>query len=214
MTTKNWTKGWVVCALTLTLAAPVFAQAPAAPAPAPAPVDKPPTATPAPGGAPGVVIADVRVITATVDAIDKDKREVTLKGSGGRTATIKVPPEAKNFDQIKVGDKVTFKFLDSVALFVRKAGDPPAAGEAQAVSVAPRGQKPKAVMVDTKEITAKVEKIDYKKRLVTLKGPEGNVKTIKVDPAVKRLNEVKVGDDIVLRSTEAVAIQVTAPQAK
>jgi len=212
MTMKNWTRSWVVCALTLTMAAPAFAQAPAAPTPAPA--DKPPTATPAPGGAPGVVIADVKVITATVDAIDKDKREVTLKGSGGRTATIKVPPEAKNFDQIKVGDKVTFKFLDSVALFVRKAGDPPSAGDTQAVSVAPRGQKPKAVAVDTKEITAKVEKIDYKQRLVTLKGPEGNVKTIKVDPAVKRLNEVKVGDDIVLRTTEAVAVQVMAPQTK
>ena len=214
MTMKNWTKGWVVCALTLMVSAPAaWAQTPAAPTPAP-PADKPPTAAPAPGGAPGVVLADVSVINATVEAIDKDNRTVTLKGSGGRTATIKVPPEAKNFDQIKVGDHVKFKFLDSIALFVRKAGDPPEAAETQAVAVAPRGQKPKAVTVSTKEITAKVEKIDYTKRLLTLKGPEGNVRTIKVDPRVKRLNEVKVGDDIVLRSTEAVAVQVTTPKAQ
>ena len=186
-----------------------WAQAPTTPAP----TTKPPAA---PGslstGAPGVVMADVAVINATVEAVDKDKRTVTLKGSGGRTVTLKVGPNAKNFDQIKVGDKVKGKFLDSVALFVRKAGTPPDAAEMQAVSVAPRGQKPKAVAVDTVEISAKVEKIDYKKRLITLKGPEGNTKTIKVDPRVKRLDEIKVGDDIVLRHTEAMAIEVVAPK--
>ena len=149
---------------------------------------------------------------AIVEAVDKDKRTVTLKGSGGRSVTLKVGPNAKNFDQIKVGDKVKGKFLDSVALFVRKAGTPPDAAETQAVSVAPRGQKPKAVTVDTVEISAKVEKVDYKKRLITLKGPEGNTRTVKVDPRVKRLSEVKVGDDIVLRYTEAMAIEVVAPK--
>jgi hypothetical protein len=56
------------------------AQTPAAPPPAapPAAPDKPSA------GAPGVVMADVVVINATVEAVDKDKRTVTLKGSGGR----------------------------------------------------------------------------------------------------------------------------------
>jgi hypothetical protein len=190
-----------------------WAQAPTAPPPAAPPAAQPPAAPDKPAaGAPGVVMADVVVINATVEAIDKDKRTVTLKGSGGRTVTLKVGPNAKNFDQIKVGDKVKGKFLDSVALFVRKAGTPPDAAEMQAVSVAPRGQKPKAMTVDTVEISAKVEKIDYKKRLVTLKGPEGNTRTIKVDPRVKRLAEIKVGDDIVLRHTEALAIEVVTPK--
>ena len=185
-----------------------WAQAPATPPPAtpPAAPDKPSA------GAPGVVMADVVVINATVEAVDKDKRTVTLKGSGGRSVTLKVGPNAKNFDQIKVGDKVKGKFLDAVALFVRKSGTPPDAAEMQAVSVAPRGKKPMAMAVDTVEISAKVEKIDYKKRLITLKGPEGNTRTIKVDPRVKRLSEIKVGDDIVLRHTEAMAIEVVAPK--
>jgi hypothetical protein len=190
-----------------------WAQAPTTPPPAAPPAAQPPAAPDKPSaGAPGVVMADVVVINATVEAVDKDKRTVTLKGSGGRTVTLKVGPNAKNFDQIKVGDKVKGKFLDSVALFVRKAGTPADAAEMQAVSVAPRGQKPKAMTVDTVEISAKVEKIDYKKRLVTLKGPEGNTRTIKVDPRVKRLAEIKVGDDIVLRQTEALAIEVITPK--
>jgi hypothetical protein len=39
----------------------------------------------------------------------------------------------------------------------------------------------------------------------------GNVRRIKVDPAVTRLNEVKKGDEVVLRYTEAVAIEVLRP---
>ena len=211
---RSRTRASLIIGLALAFSASVaWAQAPTAPPPAAPPAAQPPAAPDKPSaGAPGVVMADVVVINATVEAVDKDKRTVTLKGSGGRTVTLKVGPNAKNFDQIKVGDKVKGKFLDSVALFVRKAGTPPDAAEMQAVSVAPRGQKPKAMTVDTVEISAKVEKIYYKKRLVTLKGPEGNTRTIKVDPRVKRLAEIKVGDDIVLRHTEALAIEVIPPK--
>jgi hypothetical protein len=211
---RSRTRASLTTGLALAFSASVaWAQAPTTPPPATPPATQPPAAPDKPSaGAPGVVMADVVVINATVEAVDKDKRTVTLKGSGGRTVTLKLGSNAKNFDQIKVGDKVKGKFLDSVALFVRKAGTPPDAAEMQAVSVAPRGQKPKAMAVDTVEISAKVEKIDYKSRLVTLKGPEGNTKTIKVDPRVKRLGEIKVGDDIVLRHTEAMAIEVVPPK--
>ena len=43
-------------------------------------------------------------------------------------------------------------------------------------------------------VTASVESIDAAKREVTLKGPLGNTVTFTVDPRVKRLGEVKVGD--------------------
>jgi ribosomal 50S subunit-recycling heat shock protein len=206
---KALTRGLLAFAVTLALSAPLaWAQAPAAKPPAPA--DKPAAAAPADN--PGVVLADVTAINASVEAVDKDKRTVTLNGPRGRTVTLKVGPNAKNFDQVKVGDTLKVRYLESIALFVRKPGEPADAAETQAVSVAPKGKKPAGIAVSTVEISAKVEKINYDKRLLTLKGPEGNVRTIKVDPRVKRLGEVKVGDDIVLRYTEAVAIQVTPPK--
>ena len=57
-------------------------------------------------------------------------------------------------------------------------------------------------------MTARVEDIDYKTRTVTLRGPQQKTTTIKVDKSVKRFNEVKKGDDIVIRPTEALAIEV------
>ena len=161
-----------------------------------------------PSGKPGVVVAEGVSITATVEAIDYDKRTVDLKGPKGNVVRLKVGPEAKNFNQVKTGDRVTAKYFESTAIYVRKPNEPPFAEEAKAVQVAPPGGKPGAVAVDTTEMTARVEDIDYKKRTVTLRGPQQKTATVKVDKSVKRFNEVKKGDEIVIRHTEAVAIDV------
>ena len=46
-----------------------------------------------PSGKPGVVMAEGASITATVEAIDYDKRTVDLKGPKGNVVTLKVGPE-------------------------------------------------------------------------------------------------------------------------
>jgi hypothetical protein len=166
---------------------------------------------PSTAGKPGVVLTEVRELRAKVDAIDYDKRLVTLTGPKGNTVTVKAGPQVKNLDQVKAGDQVVVRHYESVALFVRKGGEPPAATEATAVEVARKGQKPAGVVVDTTEVTATVEAIDYAKRTVTLKGPQGGTRTLKVDPSVKRFNEVKAGDQVVVRVTEALAISVRKP---
>ena len=166
----------------------------------------------APGGQlPGAMVADTVKITATVEAIDYAKRTVTLKGPAGNTVTLKVGEAAKNFDQVKVGDQVVAQYFESVALYVKKPGGQPSAGEATMVQMAPRGAKPEGVVVNTTELTATVEAIDYAKRTVTLKGPEGNTITLKVDKSAKNLKNVKKGDQVVARYTEAVAISVQKP---
>jgi hypothetical protein len=159
---------------------------------------------------PGVVIVDAASITATVEAIDYDKRTVALKGPKGNVVELKVGPEAKNFNQVKVGDRVTTKYYQATAIVVRKPNEPPFKEEGTAVQVAAPGQKPGAIAVDTMEMTARVEDINYKNRTVTLRGPQQKTKTFKVGKEVKRLNEVKKGDEIVIRHTEALAIDVKA----
>ena len=160
---------------------------------------------------PGVVAADVIAFESTVEAIDTQKRTVTLKGLDGTPRTFAVGRDVRNFDQIKPGDKVKVELIEEVALFVRKASEPPAAVAATAVGVAPKGQKPGLVTVDTVQISGNVEAIDYQKRTITLRGPQGNLVTYKVDESAKRFSDVKKGEQVVLRITEAVAIVVTKP---
>lgn len=60
-------------------------------------------------------------------------------------------------------------------------------------------------------ITARVEKIDLAKREVTLKGPLGNVATLVVGPEVKRLNEIKAGDDVTADYYIGIAAELRTP---
>jgi len=44
-----------------------------------------------------------------------------------------------------------------------------------------------------------------------LKGPLGNTRIFKVSDAVERFNEIKAGDKVVVRVTEAIALAVVTP---
>ena len=161
-------------------------------------------------GKPGAVVVNAASITATVEAIDYDKRTVALKGPRGNVVELKVSPDVKNFKQIKPGDRVTTKYYESTAIFVRKPDEPPFAEKASAVQVAAPGQRPGTIAVETMEMTARVEDINYKNRTVTLRGPQQKTATLKVSKDVKRFGEVKKGDEVVIRHTEALAIDVRA----
>jgi hypothetical protein len=162
------------------------------------------------GGKPGAVIVDVVKLTGTVKAVDLEKKTVSVEGSGGRTVLVNAK-NARNLDQVKVGDKVNLEFIEELALFVRKSDAPPSAAQAQVVELAPKGQKPSGLMAETIELTGNVESIDSKKRTIAVKGPAGNVRTFKVDKAVKNFGQIKKGDQVVLRFTEAVALSVVKP---
>jgi len=155
---------------------------------------------------------EAQTITATVQKVDKEKRQVTLKGEGGNTVTVRVPETARNFDQIKVGDTVTAKYTQSVAVAGRKSDEPPSATGRESITRAPEGQSPAATRTSTMQITAQVEKIDKDKRELTLMGPGGETRTVTVPEDMKKFDELKVGDNVVIRATESVAIQVSSPE--
>jgi hypothetical protein len=160
---------------------------------------------------PRVVVAETTSIDARLDAVDVNMRRAMVTGPGGKTISIKVGPEVKDLDQFKPGDLLIVRYFEPLALFIRKNAEPRAAAEGTAVQVIAKGKKRTPVTVDTVELKGTVEAIEYAKRRVTLKGPEGKTRTIKVDPSVKRLDEVKKGDQIVVRYTEATAFSVRKP---
>ena len=158
-------------------------------------------------GKPGKVIVEVVKLTGTVKAVDPQNKTVTVEGSGGRTVTVNAE-NARNLDQVKVGDKVNLRYTEELALFVRKSDAQPSAAQTDMVALAPKGEKPAGLMARTVELTGSVESIDAKKRTVSVKGPAGNVRTFHVDKAVKNFNQIKKGDQVVLRVTQAVALSV------
>jgi hypothetical protein len=148
-------------------------------------------------------------MSATVTAIDHESRAVTIRGAQGKEVTLRADDRVRNLDQVEVGDTVEVEYYESIAVHVEKddgAGLSATTGEA--VALAPLGGKPGIAAVDTMTISATVEAIDHASRVVTLKGPEGNSVTFKVDDRAPNIDKVKVGDKVVVRHTVAVAVSV------
>jgi Cu/Ag efflux protein CusF len=80
-----------------------------------------------------------------------------------------------------------------------------------AEKTAPSQTKPSLDESNLVTVNATVEKIDLAQRLVTLKGPEGNEFTVKVDPAVKNLPQVKVGDELTVKYYQSLLVRVEDP---
>jgi hypothetical protein len=69
-------------------------------------------------------------------------------------------------------------------------------------------QKPSGRMEDVREARATVTAIDRPQRLVALKDEQGREIVVEVSDRVKRLDEVNVGDQLLVSYTEALAWQV------
>lgn len=162
-----------------------------------------------------VAVADAIQIQGKVKSIDKQNRSVVVVGPQGNEVALALGPQARNFDQIKVGDLVTLTYVQALALDLRKSvnggklGQPIVSEEAMR---APPGSKPAGAIERTVSLTANVMKVDQKNKTVTLKGPNRTVELKVKDPAV--LQKIKVGDQVDATFTEAVAIEVTAAPTK
>ena len=157
---------------------------------------------------PGAVAAEAVEAVVVVRAVNYQARTVTLQGPRGNLVTMQVPPEAQNLDQVYAGAKFRVRYLQSLAVFISPVGGAPAVDEASTMELAEKGATPGGVIVNVKQLQARVEEIDYAARTVALKGPEGNVVELAVDERVQRLNEVKRGDIVVVRYTEALAMKM------
>jgi hypothetical protein len=154
----------------------------------------------------GEMARTVRV-SATVTAIDKATRTITLKGSDGKEFPLVAGPEVRNFDQIKVGSEVVVGYLEALAIELKKGGgakvervDTSAEGRAEA------GAKPGAAAARKVTAVGDVIALDAATQTATLRGPNRTV-TMRV-PDPKQFQMIAVGDQVQITYTEAVAVSV------
>ena len=158
-----------------------------------------------PGKAQAVSVSE---LTASVVAIDKATRTVTLKGSQGRMLDVVCGDEVKNFGQIRVGDQVTIRYQESLTLELRKVQAPTGASAATVAARAAPGARPAGLVAREIEVLADVVAVDQAKSIISLKGPQGNVLDLKVQNP-DHFKVVKVGDQVEAVYSQALAIAVT-----
>jgi hypothetical protein len=151
--------------------------------------------------------SDSVTATATIQAIDKANRLVTVKDESGAEDTMQVGPAMKRFDELKVGDKVKVTYYESLVLQVRKPGDAVKAGDDSAKLTKGTGGSPAATLARQQTTTVEVLGIDQKLPSITVRTADGRTVTRKVEDR-KNLEGVKVGDKIDITYTQAAIMSV------
>jgi hypothetical protein len=156
-------------------------------------------------------VIDVSEVTTimTVKEIDLPTRLFTLDYGDGNVIVVEAAADLEGIETIKVGDKVSVTYIRSKAVYVTSPDmERPAIASSRTVEVDSKDGKPRKLTVDIKEETSIVEAIDYETRMATLRRPDGKVETIEVSDEVRNLENVKVGDQVVLQLTEAIAVDI------
>jgi hypothetical protein len=151
---------------------------------------------------------DVVESRATITAVDRSQRLVTLRDESGGEMVVEATDAVRNFDQIQVGDEVVVAYTEALAWQVKPAGEgAPGVSTDEGVTRAKPGEKPSGTVGRSVTMTATITAIDLAAGTVTLTGPGGNSRTIKArDP--NNLRKVEVGDLVDITYSEALAVAV------
>ncbi len=155
------------------------------------------------------VTADVVKIDVTVEAIDPRQRILMLRGPAG-LASVVAGPEVRNFDQIKVGDKVEVSYVTGIAAQVNKSGTTPLSAPSTSTYRAAPGETPAAGVSQTVTTTVTIDSVDTDFNTVTFKREDGFVRVIAVqsDEAKEYIRTLRPGDRVDVTYTEALAVAV------
>src|SRR6185436_1114330 len=138
----------------------------------------------------GITRSTSTTVKATIIAIDKEHRNVTLRGPQGNDTIVHADDKVQRFNELKVGDVVSATYTESVALNVRKPGTAPPPDLTD--KVVRDTNKLGATVTQRSTVSVKVTAIDMTVPSITAKGPQGNLYTFKVKDK-NNLKELKVG---------------------
>lgn len=148
-------------------------------------------------------------VTARVEAIDQVNRTITIKGMKGEMLTMPVDEAVERFEAIKVGDTIEATYYESVAVQVLKPGAASTGTSVAAMAGQAPGPKPGGMVAGRTTTTVTIMEIDHETPAVSVQTADGNILTFRVRKK-HHLKDVKVGDQVMITHTEALAVAVVA----
>lgn len=155
-----------------------------------------------------VELSSTVLFAAEVVSIDNKDRMISLRDPNGNVVVLEVGEDARNFDQIVIGDQLKIEANNSVVLYLDKPGTEHAG---IVVERAPKGEKPGGIAVETVDVSATIKAIDREERSVILELPDGNNVTTRAHESAKLFDSLKKGDSFQARLTRSIVISVEKP---
>ena len=153
-------------------------------------------------------------IEATVEHVDRQTRQVSLKNSDGEILIIDLEENAGKLDDIESGDKVSIDYIEAITIQVFGADEIETGIVSETISAeTPVGEKPAAIAAGQISAVVTIEAIDLENNLVTLKNKEGESKTVSPEYP-ENLKKVAVGDKVRITYTTAIGYSVTEKDAQ
>jgi Cu/Ag efflux protein CusF len=146
------------------------------------------------------------VASVRIENIDKSTRWLTVRSDAGTTFTVAVVPEVKIFDELKVGDTISVRYVESLVVAVRPGTKLQAATDTTAAAQrgAPSGR---GEVVQQSRMVVTIERVDVPKRLVVYRTADNQSLTRRVADT-KLLDGLKAGDVVEVTFTRERAIEI------
>lgn len=154
----------------------------------------------------GVGASTVLRVNARIVDIDTGTNSVLLEGPRGNDLSVTVSPEIGDVSKLKVGDRVEIAYQNALLVRAEKVASNGIRERIDTDSTTPVSGG-ETTSVRSAEIVATVEKIDRKKRLVTLRGPS-RTEVFRAPPEIS-IDSLKVGDSVRAQFVSAAAVQIT-----
>jgi hypothetical protein len=142
-------------------------------------------------------------VTATVDRIDRTDRVVTFRRDSSTLQRVYVDPTVKEFDQLKVGDVVTVRYVESVIVQVRPNAKPSA--ERDTTDEARKAGADQVIAQSKAVVT--IESIDPQGMFVTYRTQDGQ-QAVRPVSDKSLLAGLKAGDRVEVTATRERAVEI------
>lgn len=146
-------------------------------------------------------------LSATIEAIELDTRDILLRDAEGNTFAFHASEDIERLEEMSVGDRVNVKYKVTMAMELRAPTEEELAEpfvyldkQLRATTTQPAG-----VEVQTIRAVTQIVGIDLPSETATLMGPYGNLLVVQAeDPAT--LATLGIGDSVIVTYREALAI--------
>lgn len=160
-----------------------------------------------------VVTAQFQQAEVTVEAINPDTREVSLRGPHGPLSVV-VSPDVKNLDKVRVGDKLLVSYYQGIAVQIAKGGTKVSAPVGSTFTYPGGGAQPGVGAGASITTAVTIEDVDEGTHTVAFRRLDGSVHIIAVQaPNMQQfIRTLKRGDSVEVTYTESVAVKLVPAQ--
>ena len=152
-------------------------------------------------------------VTTQVQAIDLEKRLVTVQGANDKPVTFQLTEKAKALPNLKVGDTVDIYVTRAVAYVLNTdvGGAPKVSDESGTIRATENNPNPGGEAFRQVRVTSQIKKIDLKQHEVSLLPPEGKLQVVKVEnPDLQaRMKNLTVGQTVDAIYTEVLRVETS-----